>query len=162
VVNLKATNSSNDVVQWNWFPTDYLNCTTCPSPISTPRGNISYSVTATTQWGCVAKDSVKITLQCVQGNVFIPTAFTPNKDGLNDTFYPLGKGIKIVKRFVIYNRAGQVIFEKANFNLNDKSAGWKGMFNGYEAPSGVYVYAIELLCDTDETFAQKGTVTLIR
>ncbi len=158
---LQATSSAN-VVKWTWSPATYLNCTNCQSTITTPRSAITYTVTAATQYGCEAKDSVNISLTCIQGNLYIPTGFTPNKDKLNDTFYPLGRGIKLVKHFVIFNRAGQIIFEKANFNVNDASAGWNGTFKGIEAQSGVYVYMIEVECDTGDIFSAKGTITLIR
>jgi gliding motility-associated-like protein len=103
-----------------------------------------------------------IKLTCVQGNLFIPSGFTPNNDPLNSVFYPLGRGIKKVRYFTIYNRGGEKIFDRQNFNVNDKSAGWNGKFKGNEAGSGVYVYVIEVECDTGEIFNSKGTVTLIR
>lgn len=150
------------MVKWTWSPATYLNCTNCQSTITTPRSAITYTVTAATQYGCEAKGSINISLTCIQGNLFIPTGFTPNKDKLNDTFYPLGRGIKLVKHFIIFNRSGQIIFEKANFNVNDASAGWNGTFKGIEAQSGVYVYMIEVECDTGDIFSAKGTITLVR
>jgi gliding motility-associated-like protein len=158
---LQATSSAN-VVKWTWSPATYLSCTNCQSTVTTPRSAITYTVTAATQYGCEAKDSINISLTCIQGNLYIPTGFTPNKDRLNDTFYPLGRGIKLVKHFAIFNRAGQIVFEKANFNVNDASAGWNGTFKGIEAQSGVYVYMIEVECDTGDIFSAKGTVTIIR
>ena len=74
----------------------------------------------------------------------------------------MGRGIKSVKHFAIFNRAGQIIFEKANFNVNDASAGWNGTFKGLESQSGVYVYMIDVECDTGDIFSTKGTITLIR
>ena len=157
-----TSKSSNDIIKWSWSPSTYLNSTTTQSPVSTPRTNIAYVVTGTTKYGCEARDSVNIKLQCQENNLFIPTAFTPNKDRLNDFFYPLGKGIRLVKHFIVFNRAGEKIFEKSNFNINDAYAGWNGTFKGIEAPSGVYVYMIEVECDTGDIFTSKNTVTLIR
>lgn len=159
--NLNGTGSS-DVVSWLWSPAKYLNCTTCQATTSRPRSDITYTLTATTQYGCKASDSMNIKLSCIQGNLFIPSGFTPNNDPLNSVFYPLGRGIKNVRYFTIYNRAGEKIFERQNFNVNDKSAGWNGKFKGNEAASGVYVYVIEVECDTGDIFSEKGTVTLIR
>ncbi|MBC7650139.1 MAG: PKD domain-containing protein [Deinococcales bacterium] len=158
---LQATSSAN-VVKWTWSPATYLSCTNCQTTVTTPRSAITYTVTAATQYGCEAKDSINISLTCIQGNLYIPTGFTPNKDKLNDTFYPLGRGIKSVKHFAIFNRAGQIIYEKANFNVNDASSGWNGTFKGIEVQSGVYVYMIEVVCDTGDIFSAKGTVTIIR
>jgi gliding motility-associated-like protein len=160
-VPLSAT-GSNDVARYIWDPSSYLDCTVCQSPVSSPRSNITYTVTAITNYGCIAKDTVSITLVCVNNTVFIPTGFTPNGDQLNDIFYPMGRGIKSVKHFIVFNRYGEKIFERQNFNINDKSAGWNGKYKGYDEPAGAYVYMIELECDTGELFTLKGTVTLIR
>ena len=159
--NINGTGSS-DVVSWLWSPDKYLSCTACQITTTTPRSNITYTLTGTTQYGCAAKDSMTITLSCIQGNLFIPSGFTPNNDALNSVFYPLGRGIKNVRYFTIFNRGGEKIFERQNFNVNDKSAGWDGKFKGNEAASGVYVYVIEVECDTGDIFSNKGTITLIR
>ncbi len=156
------TTASADVVKYNWTPSKYLDCSTCASPTATPREALTYKVTATTKYGCSTTDDVAITLICVGNTLAMPSGFTPNNDKLNDVFYPLGRGIKIVKHFAIYSRWGDVIFEKSNFNINDKTAGWDGRFKGYEQPSGAYVYFIDVECDTGEPFSRKGTVTLIR
>ncbi|MBC7722000.1 MAG: PKD domain-containing protein [Pedobacter sp.] len=157
-----SANASSDVVKWSWSPSTYLSCSNCQSPIATPRADMLYIVTATTQYGCEAKDSLSIKLQCQEKNLFIPSAFTPNKDRLNDYFYPLGKGIRSVKHFVIFNRAGEKFFERSNFNINEAAMGWNGTFKSLEVQSGVYVYMIEVECDTGDIFSTKGTVTLIR
>ena len=159
--NLNATGSS-DIASWLWSPAKFLNCTTCQATTTTPRTDITYTVTATTQYGCTAKDSMNIKLHCIEGNLFIPSAFTPNKDTRNDVFYPLGRGIKNVRYFSIFNRSGEKIFDRQNFNINDKTSGWSGMYKGNEVYSGVYVYIIEVECDTGDIFSGKGTVTVIR
>lgn len=160
-VQLQATGSS-DVVGYSWSPADYLSCTTCPAPVSKPRSEVSYIVKATNRYGCFVTDTVHIKLVCAQSRIYIPTAFTPNKDFKNDIFYPKGGGVKQVNFLKIYNRAGQVVFERRNFNLNDPSSGWNGMVNGYEVSSGTYVYFTEMVCDTGEVFSFKGTVVVIK
>ena len=160
-VQLQATGSS-DVESYSWSPSDYLSCTTCPSPVSKPRNQVSYIVKATNRYGCSVTDTVQIKLVCAQSRIYIPTAFTPNKDFKNDIFYPKGGGVKQVNFLKIYNRAGQVVFERRNFNVNDPSAGWNGMVNSYEVSSGTYVYFTEMVCDTGEVFSFKGTVVVIK
>ncbi len=158
---LQATGSS-DVISYSWSPPDYLSCTTCPSPVSKPRSEISYMVKATNRYGCSVTDTVHIKLVCSQSRIYIPTAFTPNKDFKNDVFYLKGGGVKQVNFLKIYNRAGQVVFERRNFNLNDPSAGWNGTQGSYEVSSGTYVYFTEMICDTGEVFSFKGTVVVIK
>ncbi|WP_153799350.1 PKD domain-containing protein [Foetidibacter luteolus] len=160
-VQLTATGSS-DVANWQWTPTDYLNCSNCATPISIPRSNITYTVQGTTVHGCVQKDSVNISIVCKASLVQIPTAFTPNGDLLNDNFMIKGRGIKLIKHFVVFGRWGDKIFEKSNVNANDRSAGWDGLYKGRPLQTGTYIYMAEIICDTGETYNYKGTVTLIR
>jgi gliding motility-associated-like protein len=161
VIKLKAQ-SSSDATKWSWTPADYLSCANCQSPSSAPRSDISYVVKAENQYGCTAYDTVNVKLVCAQSNVFIPTAFTPNKDLTNDVFYIKGSGVKMIKFLKIFNRSGYVVFEKTNFNIDDRSAGWDGKNNGYEVPPGAYVYITDMVCDTGEIFSYKGTVVVIR
>ncbi len=157
-----TTTASSNTIKYKWEPAKYLTCSNCPQTEIKPREELVYKVTAYTQYGCTATDDVGIKLLCIGNTLSIPNAFTPNRDQRNDVFYPLGKGIKTVKHFVVFSRWGDVIFEKSNFNINDKSAGWDGRFKGIEQPAGVYVFMIDADCDTGEPLSFKGTVTLIR
>ncbi len=160
VVQLQS-NVSPDVVSYQWSPATYLSCTNCATPVSTPRTDITYTVIAANKYGCTDTANLKISLLCSQ-SLFIPTAFTP-AENINNVFYPLGRGIRIVNHFIIYNRFGGKVFEKNNIQINDKTAGWNGTIYGSKAPPGTYVYLIEAVCDTGETLPpQKGTVVLIR
>ena len=87
----------------------------------------------------------------------MPSAFTPDKDGLNDIFrvkYPFP-----VKQFQmrIYNRWGQKIFETTDINK-----GWNGTYKGWNAAIGAYVWTISLTDAEGKTQSMHGTVTLIR
>ncbi|MCL6524216.1 MAG: PKD domain-containing protein [Thermoflavifilum sp.] len=160
-VQLQA-HGSPDVVSYQWSPPDWLSCTDCANPIATPRGNITYRVVAANAFGCLAIATTKIRLVCSSGVVFIPNTFSPNGDQQNDIFYPRGKGIQIVRFFRIFNRWGQLMFERENFPIDDKSFGWDGTFKGEALPPDVYVYVTEMVCDNGEVFQIKGNVTLLR
>jgi gliding motility-associated-like protein len=153
--------ASNDVVQWLWSPKDYLSCTNCPSPVTTPKTPIDYTVTVKNQYGCAASDTVRIKLQCSEDFVFIPGGFTPNNDGKNDLFYIKGKGIGIIKSLLIFDRWGEKIFERTNFGIDDKSSAWDGKYKGMLVPVGSYVYLAEMQCESGEPIIKKGTVTVI-
>ncbi|MDX2048382.1 MAG: PKD domain-containing protein [Chitinophagaceae bacterium] len=156
------TQASSDVTGYQWSPSTYLSCSNCSAPVSAPKDNITYTVTARNSFGCKTSDTVKIQLQCSSSVVFIPNSFTPNNDGVNDIFYPRGRGIRNIKYFRIYNRWGELIFERSNFNIDDKSAGWDGTFKGEKLATGVFVYSTEMLCDNNEPFSLKGTIMIIR
>lgn len=160
--NILNTNASSDVIKWLWTPADFLNCTNCPSPVSKPQAAISYVVTVYTAYDCLAKDTILIKTICSADGIYIPNAFTPNNDGKNDRFMIVGSGIGMVRSFRVYNRWGEIVFEKKNFYPNDMNAAWNGRQKGVDAPAGVYVYFAELECNGGERFERKGSVTLVR
>jgi gliding motility-associated-like protein len=82
-------------------------------------------------------ESVSNTLELyLPMKIFLPTAFTPNGDGLNDSFGPIGEGIDQYK-LVIFNRWGQVIFQTSNIDQK-----WDGYQNGRKVPNGEYSYQL--------------------
>jgi gliding motility-associated-like protein len=154
--------ASGDVVSWLWSPGNYLSCTTCSSPMATPKMQTAYVVKVANAWGCVAFDTVIVKLQCAVSNVHVPNAFTPNLDGKNDVFYIKGSGVNIIKHFRIYNRWGQLIFERNNIGIDDRSTGWDGKYKGQYVDAGTYIYMAEMECITGELFTFKGTVTVVK
>jgi len=90
--------------------------------------------------------------------VYIPNAFTPNSNGLNETFKPIMSGIDEAKYdFYIYDRWGRILFQ-----TNDANAAWDGKYNGKDCELGVYVYFILYTSMTGEKFKLRGHVTIIR
>lgn len=154
--------SSKDFVSYRWSPAATLSCTDCSAPVATPRATTNYVVTATNDKGCRNSDSVTIFIFCHSDQVFVPNTFTPNNDGQNDIFYPRGVGLKSVSSFRIYNRWGELVFERRGFQLNDASAGWDGTYKGSQLNSDIFIYAIDGICDSGEPISWKGDVTLIR
>jgi gliding motility-associated-like protein len=153
---------SSDVNQYRWTPSQYLNCTNCATPTTTPREPIIYTVTARNQYQCEASDSRKIDLICNNESVFVPNTFTPNNDGVNDVWYPRGSGIKSIRFIRVFNRWGQLIFERLNFNADDRSAGWDGTFKGQPLPADVYVYSLGMVCDNNQVVETRGNVMVVR
>ncbi|AEW00739.1 hypothetical protein A4D02_12335 [Niastella koreensis] len=160
-VQLGAT-GSKDVTTYTWTPATGLSCNNCVSPKADVKGTVTYRLTVTNQGGCAASDDVTITSVCNGNNYFIPNTFSPNGDGMNDVFYVRGKGIDVVHSIRIFNRWGQTVFEKHDFNANDPNAGWDGKINGKIADMDVYVYIVELYCDNANIVPYKGNVALIR
>lgn len=156
---IRAT-SSSDVVSWRWEPTDFLSCTTCPAPETRPQRPITYRITAATATGCVATDTVAFTVLCNDSRIYIPNAFIPNADGKNEGFKISADGVTQVNYIMVYNRLGQKVFERKNFQVNYQAAVWDGRYNGSAVPSGAYVYMIELQC-MDQRFQRKGSVVVL-
>ncbi len=153
------TVSSPAYTSYKWTPNTYLSCDGCAVPDCTPRSDIGYGVLVKTKYGCQTTDSVFVHITCADA-VYVPSAFAPN--GLNKLLYPAGKGVKKINYFRVFNRDGQLIYERSNFLLGDSSIGWNGKMKGKEIESGTYVYTLEAICDTGEVFHKKGTVVLIR
>jgi gliding motility-associated-like protein len=149
-------------VNYQWTPTDYLSCITCLNPVSTPKASIVYTLTATNIDGCKASDTIQLQLACASSLVFIPTAFSPNNDLLNDRFTINGSGIKAIKSILIFSRHGKIIFERKNVAINDRNNSWDGTINGEPASPGAYVYVIQAACESGEVFDFKGTVMVVR
>jgi gliding motility-associated-like protein len=87
----------------------------------------------------------------------VPTAFTPNGDGLNDELIPHLGGTKGLKRFSVYNRNGSIVFSTTR-----EGEGWDGTYKGIKLDSGVFVWILEYISGDDQPAIEKGTITLIR
>lgn len=151
-----------DIVSYKWNPINQLNCSSCPAPSGIALESFKYTVTATTSKGCSTSDTIQLFIECSASNILMPTAFTPNGDNLNDFFYPITRGMDKVIKFIIYNRYGQVVFQKSNFKPNDKNLGWNGAINGNLPTSGNYLYVLEAVCNLGEVISKKGSLMLIR
>ena len=149
---------------FTWTPSTGLNCNNCQNPIISVTGSELYSLEATTIYGCSDKDYMYVSTFCQNSQVYIPNAFTPDGDGKNDILMVRGSGIKQVKSFRIYNRWGQIVFERGNFNVNDPQFGWDGKIRNTSsfAQPDVYVYYCEVVCDNDVPFTYQGNITLLK
>ena len=150
------------VIGYSWTNFESLNCTTCPEPIASPKFNTKYEVAFVDSNGCRNKGEVQVIVFCNNDNVFVPNTFSPNGDGSNDVFYVRGKGLNRVKSLRIFNRWGQVVFERMNFAVNDASAGWNGTYNNSKPVPDVYVYQMEVWCDNSTVVSFDGNVALIQ
>jgi gliding motility-associated-like protein len=153
-----------EVVKYTWTPDKNLSCTDCPSPFANPRSTTTYTVKVADQYGCTNSADVTVTVVCNGLNYFIPNTFSPNGDGVNDVFAPRGVGLARVNSMRIFNRWGQMVFEKMNFMANDRTpnGGWDGTYKGKPASADVYVYIIEFVCENNAIVPVKGNVALVR
>jgi gliding motility-associated-like protein len=138
---------------FSWSPSVYLDQPSLLNPVSTPAQPTIYTITATDKVSfCEGTDAVLVN---PVSKLYIPTAFTPNRDGRNDTWGIPGLALYPEAVVSIYNRWGQKIFETKNYTSNP----WNGLNNGQLEP-GVYIYMIRISPDKPEVL--KGTVTVLR
>ena len=151
-----ATSIATDYL---WSPAVGLDNPAIANPIVTAgvAGDVLiYKVTASTFAGCKGYGYVKV--QVYKGpDIYMPTGFTPNRDGLNDIFRPFTVGIKQINYFKIFNRWGQELF-----STKTVGAGWDGRLGGVDQPSGVYVWMVEGVTEDDRIIRKRGTVAIIR
>lgn len=160
VVNQPLQLNATGGTYYSWTPATGMNDPNIPNPVitlSTPYDSIKYHLTVTTPEGCSGQDDIKIKVFKSQPDIFVPSAFTPNGDGLNDIIRPVVVGVKEFKFFSIYNRLGQLLY--TTYTLNK---GWDGTIAGLKQPSGAYVYVTQAIDYTGKLLTKKGTVVLIR
>ncbi len=149
------------ITHYSWTPASELSCSDCETPTATIHNNMMYTLTVENRYGCSAVDSIYITAFCQKSEVFVPNAFTPDGDGINDILMVRGSGIS-VKSFRIFNRWGEMIFERKNFPANDPRNAWDGKVRGVAAHPDVYVYTAEVVCDNGSVYTYKGNTTILK
>lgn len=137
-------NSEIDSIRW--FPTDSLSCTDCLDPTVDAEYTTEYWVEVFASGGCYVKGFTLFVVDR-QVSVYVPSAFSPNDDGINDRLVVLGKegSIKEVKSFNVFNRWGGHLYSANNFQLNDPSIGWDGTLDGKVLNDGVFVWYAEII-----------------
>ena len=107
--------------------------------------------------GCVATDTLALTLQPNESYFIMPSCFTPNFDGINDLFAVEAENLSTFE-MLIYNRWGELLYQ-----TNSLLPGWRGFSdNGYSYPDGVYEYRINATGKDGQVYQRTGGVTLIR
>ncbi|RPD50649.1 PKD domain-containing protein [Paracnuella aquatica] len=159
---LVSTVTNGPIRRWEWSPGADLDCATCPQPIAHIKRDVTYLVKATTAYGCSATDTLGIKVFCESAQLFIPNAFSPDGDGVNDILMVRGKGIAAVKTFRVFNRWGEVVFERSGFAPNDPAHGWDGKVRGVIGGPEVYVYTADVICENGATYTYKGNVSILK
>jgi len=155
-------NYTGAITTYNWIPAQNLDCANCPVPVANPQFTTKYVVQISDIYGCKNKGDITVQVICTGQNFFIPNTFSPNGDGSNDIFYLRGTGLLRVKILRIFNRWGEVVFEKNDFPVNNSAHGWDGKWKGKTANTGVYIYQLDFYCQNGELISTKGNITLIR
>lgn len=142
---------TGDNPSFYWDPPDYLSNINQLDPIASPKQQQLYTLNAISSFGCSNQDAV---LLKVVAGIFVPTAFTPNNDGLNDRWRIPFLDPVLGATVNVYNRFGQLVY-----HAEGKIIDWDGKFKGKEQSSGSFVYHIQFKKGRP---AMKGTFTLIR
>jgi gliding motility-associated-like protein len=145
---------------YNWLPPTFLNAGDIVNPIAVFNASVerfSYIMMASTPEGCFAFDTINIRIFKTAPDIFVPTAFTPDANNLNDFFRPIPVGISKIDYFRVFNRWGNLLY--SNTSLEQ---GWDGIYKGLPQPPDTYVWMVRGTDFTGKTVVKKGTVQLIR
>lgn len=148
--------NASGALTYTWTPEDFLSNPIIPDPTAYPEDTTIYYVTGVDQYGCENTDSVTVFV-LPQTIIASPTAFTPNGDGLNDTYKPILIGIGEITYFSIYNRWGELVYETA-----DPTVGWDGTESSNEQEVGNYVVLIRGLDAFGVEITKSSMVLLMR
>ena len=156
-IQLAAIELNNSgVTQYNWSPATFLNNPSIANPVAILPFDMRYTVTGITPEGCEGMDELFI--KVYKGpEIYVPSGFTPDDNGLNDILRAIPVGIREFRYFRIFNRWGQLVFQ-----TQDPAKGWDGKINGVKQPTGTFVWMAEAIDYTGNRLNRKGVVTIIR
>lgn len=141
---------------YEWSPATGLNDNQIANPVGEVTDDITYHLTVKSIEGCI--DTASVNILVFKGSaVYVPNAFTPNGDGLNDIIKPYFIGIKNLYFFTIYDRWGQKVF-----TTGDMSKGWNGIIKNGESMAGSYVWILQAEDVVGKVYKMKGKVVLIK
>lgn len=145
-----------------WFPADQLSCSDCLQPEIHALRAGKITIRINDVFGCTDLASVDIDLDR-QAAIYVPTAFSPNDDQVNDQLVIYGdeRQVEQLLEFEVFNRWGILLFQRTNFLPNDASTGWDGRFQGERLPSGVYVYRLLYQLTNGEEKVLTGDFTIM-
>jgi gliding motility-associated-like protein len=142
---------------YTWKPSTNLTSYNSRYTEFIANGNdVQYLINIADKHSCITTDTLLVQVLKKPG-YYLPTAFSPNGDGLNDLLTPYLIGMKSLKRFSIYNRWGHLVFYSTKYG-----EGWNGKFQGRDQDAGVYIWMLEFIDSNDKKVSEKGTVTIIR
>ena len=139
-----------------WSPAGPLNNPFIANPLAVLLNDTYFSVLVTDSLGCAESDYIFV--KVYEGpTYYLPNAFTPDGNGLNDIFMPIPVGIKSTDYFRVFNRYGVLMFETRQW-----MKGWDGTIKGKPAASGTYVWMVKGIDKNGNLVEMKGTVILLR
>ena len=146
-----------------WSGLENPNCSDCLSQFVKPLQNSTYSLVLTSVDGCVDSTTVSVVVD-PKRPVYIPSAFTPDNNGINDIFFINARQnvVKSVNRFQIFDRWGELIYQATDFQPNDPTFGWDGYFREKLMNSAVFAWYAEIEFIDGVVELYEGDVTLIR
>lgn len=160
VINQPLQLNGSGGTSYQWQPATGLSSYTIPNPVALfyyPSVGSRYKLLVSNEAGCIDSAFINIKVYKTLPSIFVPTGFTPNRDGKNDVLRPILAGMQRIEIFNVYNRWGQLVF-----STSETGKGWDGSINGVLQSPGTFVWMVKAVDYTGKPYFQKGTVTLVR
>ena len=157
------TDGGVDSVRYAWMGSypGTLSCLDCEEPIAKPEFEIDYTLTVTDGNGCTDEERFRVSVRKIR-EVFVPTGFTPNNDGMNDRLMVHGRPGTRVRSFLVFDQWSNEVFSNGDFEVNDVAAGWDGTRGDQPLNAGVYLYKLVIEYEDGSTETLAGESTLLR
>ncbi|GAB4277735.1 MAG: hypothetical protein Kow0068_00960 [Marinilabiliales bacterium] len=149
--------SDQNNMSYTWAPNVAISCLQCTNPNVMPLETTEYAVFYEDSAGCFSDNLYVLVTVIEEYTLDVPTAFTPNGDGVNDVVYVKGWGIKELIEFKIFNRWGQQVFY-----TDDLKQGWDGTYKGKKQNMDTYAYYVKVRLWNNHEMEKQGTINLLR
>jgi gliding motility-associated-like protein len=163
--DLKARQPGIDYT-YRWQSDVGLNLNNIYDPVFNYGQSRDYTITLTSPSGCVTVDTLRVNVinstTDIKSDLYVPNAWSPNKDGKNDELYPFLINIKVLKYFRVFNRWGQLMFEIKDYTPSGHLKGWDGLWKGVEQPMDVYTWTVEATGVDGKYYKKAGNAMLLR
>ena len=160
LISAQTNNTSLVDISWtNLY--NSLECDSCLKTSAAPVNDTEYVLTITSVDGCSTSDSIFVRVNKIR-DVYIPNAFSPNGDGINDLFFiNANKSVLRIESFKVFNRWGALMYEGKDLPANHAQSGWDGFFKGELVNSGVYIWTASIAYLDGEVLLTSGDITVI-
>lgn len=153
-ISITPSYTNGSAVAWQWKPNDALSCLDCEQPTAIPLKNDIYEVNVQSSDGC--EDTASIRILVPVPDIYIPQAFSPNGDQVNDDFNVI-MASPMLFSLKVYNRYGELLYYS-----NDLSQRWNGTYKGEPCSVDTYIYFIDATTFNEQQLQKKGVVQLLR
>jgi gliding motility-associated-like protein len=162
-LDLQTSVPDADIATFEWKADPSLSCLDCRAPLAMPRQQTDYFVKITSKQGCTAEDHLTVFVK-KEVDIYVPNAFSPNGDGVNDVFmiFAGGNSIQVIKSFLVFDRWGETVYQFYDFQPNNPAYSWDGKLRGLEMDPAVFVWFAEVELIDGSKRLLKGDVNLIR
>jgi gliding motility-associated-like protein len=163
--SVRLNTSTRDLVaNYAFSPADLVDCTNnCEGVTFFPAESTLLTLLATSTAGCESEDSLRI-IVVKDRRVYLPTAFSPNGDGINDRFtiFAATPNVTALASLRVFDRWGGQVFEGFDLAPNQASQGWDGQVDTEAAPPGTYTYVAQVVFLDGVVQRYAGVVVLVR